>query len=115
MRYAVFGGTTEGRILCEYLKRENKDFTVFTATKEGADILSDDITVRYGRLEKDDMKKELSAFDIVIDATHPYAKNVTENIKYACKCLGRKYIRILRDEIYCKNALYFNKYKAFIS
>lgn len=108
MRYAVFGGTTEGRILCEYLKRENKDFTVFTATKEGADILSDDITVRYGRLEKAHMEKELSVFDIVIDATHPYAKNVTENIKYACKQLGRKYIRILRDERYCKNALYFN-------
>lgn len=37
------------------------------------------------------------AFSLVIDATHPYAKEVTANIKQACFRQGIRYLRLLRD------------------
>ena len=33
----------------------------------------------------------------MIDATHPYAAAVTENIRAACEKTGRRYLRVLRD------------------
>lgn len=107
MKYAIFGGTTEGRKICEYLKEKNIKFDVFTATEAGAEMLPEGVNVNIGRLEKNDMEKLFETFDAVIDATHPYAKEVTENIKAACGITGKKYIRILRDDKYCKNAVYF--------
>lgn len=108
MKYAVFGGTTEGRKLCEYLKNGDKDFSVFTATAEGAEMLSEDMDIKSGRLDEKEMEKVLSDFDIIIDATHPYAKDVTANIKTACEVLGKKYIRVSREDIFCENAVYFD-------
>ena len=35
-------------------------------------------------------------FDLVIDATHPYAAEVTENIVRACEAVGTEYLRLLR-------------------
>ena len=38
-----------------------------------------------------------NAFDLVVDATHPYAEVVTENIAAACAETGTEYLRLLRD------------------
>lgn len=108
MKYAVFGGTTEGRELCEYLKNGDKEFSVFTATVEGAEMLSEDMDIKSGRLDEKEMERVLLDFDIIIDATHPYAKDVTANIKTACDILGKKYIRVSREDIFCENAIYFD-------
>ncbi|MEE0954967.1 MAG: precorrin-6A/cobalt-precorrin-6A reductase [Eubacterium sp.] len=42
-------------------------------------------------------------FPLVIDATHPYASLVTENIKEACKRTGLSYLRVLRSSTYKQN------------
>ena len=39
-----------------------------------------------------------NGYDIVIDATHPYALNITEHIKQACDATGAYYIRLKRKE-----------------
>lgn len=108
MRYAVFGGTYEGRRLCGRLTERGRNFVVFTATDRGAEVLPEGTPHKTGRMDEAQIEKELKDFDIVIDATHPYAQNVTENIKTACNRLKKRYIRLLRDEIYCENALYFD-------
>ena len=41
---------------------------------------------------------EKSGFDCVIDATHPYAAEVTRNIRSACRAAGIKYHRLIRPE-----------------
>lgn len=35
---------------------------------------------------------------LVIDATHPYAQVVTENIEAACERTGTAYLRVVRQE-----------------
>lgn len=107
MKTAVFAGTTEGRLICEYLSQKNLGCTAFAATPLGAELLPKNTDVRCGRLDRNGIESSIKGFDMVIDATHPYAKEVTENIKAACDALGVKYIRLLRDEEVSKNALYF--------
>ena len=34
----------------------------------------------------------------VVDATHPYAREVSRNIKQACESCGKSYLRLLREE-----------------
>lgn len=108
MKAAVFAGTTEGREICCYLLSKGIKFTAFVATKAGADILPENIDVHLGRMNKNEMIKVLYEYEIVFDATHPYAQEVTKNIKQACEYLGREYIRILRTEERAPNAVYVN-------
>ena len=48
--------------------------------------------------------KELPEF--ILDATHPYATEVTKNIKSAALASGISYIRVLRAESQSQNAVY---------
>lgn len=105
-RVLLFAGTTEGRVLAEYLARERCQAIVCVATEYGRDILLDDrriadrLDIRVGRLEAEGMGILLREWNpgLVIDATHPYAAEVTRNIKEACRVLtGVRLIRCLRD------------------
>ena len=106
MKIAVFAGTTEGRKICEYIQSKSIDFTAFTATETGAELLPENMEIHVGRLDAGEMAENLRPFDMVIDATHPYAVEVTENIKTACKMVSKKYVRILRDEERAENVIY---------
>jgi len=97
----VFAGTTEGRKVAEYLKNHGQPAHVCVATEYGEKLLpdSDLLTVSHDRLDQRkmiDLIKEIQA-DPVIDATHPYASEVTENIQSACQKTDTKYIRLLRE------------------
>jgi len=111
MHIFLFGGTTEGRKIAERIAEENikreaqgrEDFLVtevFVATDYGADLLPKDkhITVHVGRLDAEEMMDYFrTAGSLVVDATHPYANVVTENIYKACKASGVKCIRVKRQ------------------
>ncbi len=100
MRILIFGGTTEGRILAEQLAKRGAEITVSVATDEGAEMLSPakNITVITGRLDRAAMEQLLPGFDRCIDATHPYAAEVTKNIRAACRAAGIPLRRLLRPE-----------------
>ena len=52
---AVFGGTTEGRVLAERLEREGFQGIVFVATEYGAGLLAGagrNMRIRAGRLDR---------------------------------------------------------------
>ncbi|MGE4214414.1 MAG: precorrin-6A reductase [Anaerotignaceae bacterium] len=108
----LFAGTTEGRKLAQYLE-ERKIFTkVFVATQYGEELLQSGefIQVESGKLKCAEMveKFEEEKPKMVIDATHPFAQIVSENIKKACDTVGIKYIRLLRnfDELPYSNCIY---------
>ena len=98
----LFAGTTEGRKLCEYLTGKNCDTYVYVTTEYGRELLpqADNVHIHTGRMDEADMLKELEAKkpDIVIDATHPYAIQVTHNIKNVCDSQQVSYVRVLRED-----------------
>ena len=101
-RICVFAGTTEGRELVEFLSSQPVSVTACVATEYGETLLSpaDNLTISAKRLLESEMVDMLSKshFDVVVDATHPYANMVTENIVAACAETGTEYLRLLRSE-----------------
>ena len=103
----LFAGTTEGRKLSELLAAAGVCHTVCVATEYGEIILKQHplVTVHQGRLDQGEIRDLIRAesFDIVIDATHPYAECVTRHIKGAVEDLrvagiAVSYLRLLREE-----------------
>ena len=99
-KICIFAGTTEGRQLASLLK-DAAALTVCVATEYGEIMLDgiDGLDVRTGRLDEAEMERFFAAerFDLVIDATHPYAETVTENIAAAAAASDTHVMRILRD------------------
>lgn len=97
----LFAGTTEGRSLCEYLAQSGCITHVYVATEYGRELLPerDSLIVHKGKLDEQQMYDELKHIkpDIVLDATHPYAEQVTHNIREACVQAEVSYIRVLRE------------------
>jgi len=85
----IFGGTTEGRTLAEALSRRQIPCTVCVATEYGEQVMepSEHIQVRQGRLSPDQMTELIASggYTAVVDATHPFAALVSENI---CASVG---------------------------
>ncbi len=99
-KLCVFAGTTEGRELVELLAGQPAEVTACVATEYGEALLKsrEGLTVSAGRLTEAEMEALLrrEQFDLVVDATHPYASEVTENIARACESAGTEYLRLLR-------------------
>ena len=100
-KICVFAGTTEGRELVEFLSSQPVRVTACVATEYGETLLSsaDNLTISAKRLTAEEMEALFAAeqFALVIDATHPYASVVTENICAACSATGTEYLRLLRS------------------
>ncbi len=97
----IFAGTTEGRRLSEILSKEKIKHTICVATKYGEEVLESTpyLTVNCDRMDEAAMRDFLKEgnFSAVFDATHPYAKEVTKNIKEAAKETSVPYYRIKRN------------------
>ena len=105
----VFAGTTEGRELVEFLAGQPVQATVCVATEYGETLLPEakNVTVLAGRIPVADIIRMLqeTRFDLVIDATHPYAASITESICTACRETETEYLRLLRQSCDPKEAL----------
>ena len=97
----IFGGTTEGRILAEYCSENRIPAYVSVVSEYGRELLKEDLYVRplTGPMDAGQMRAFIAdeAIELVVDATHPYARNATENIKSACRDTGTAYLRYLRN------------------
>lgn len=95
-RVLVFGGTTEARKLLA------RGFPAIccVATAYGAKLLEglENVDVRTGRLDKDGIVSLIrnEKITLTVDATHPYALEVTRNIRGACSITDTGYIRVIR-------------------
>ena len=98
----IFSGTTEGRELAEFCSRSWTPALVCVATDVGPSVMPDlrCVTYHVGRLDKDGMRELLGHVrpKIVVDATHPYATEVTNNCSAVCTELGLAYLRVKRPD-----------------
>lgn len=96
----LFAGTTEGRLLAERLAGTEVFTEVFTATEYGKTGMPEaaNIHIHCGRLDEGQILERFTKekYELVIDATHPYAREVSRNIRSACGKAGLPLMRILR-------------------
>lgn len=112
MRIVIFGGTTEGRKLSEALAAEGAEVTVSVASDYGLeeqqksesaehpgapDLSSGSITVSAGAKDEDEICRLIKDADLCIDATHPYAVVVTENVRRAAEKEQVDLLRLTRE------------------
>lgn len=119
-KLCVFAGTTEGRRLVELLADAPVEVTACVATEYGEALLTprERLTVSHRRLTEEEMEALLAQerFDLVVDATHPYAAEVTENIARACRGVGVEYLRLLREaDALPEGAVYFPDTEAAVN
>lgn len=97
----VFAGTTEGCEVCSFLAAHKVSVLACVATDYGSKSLKEDeyLQIHAGRLTEEEMEELLRKVSpsLVLDATHPYAAEVTENIRTACESTGLSYERVLRE------------------
>ena len=97
----VFAGTTEGRLIAEFLSKRKVSAHICVATEYGEELLPESgcLEISHERLDEEGMELLMREknLPLVIDATHPYAVCATENIKKACERTGASYVRVLRE------------------
>ncbi len=102
-KIVIFAGTTEGRRLSELLADAGIAHTVCVATEYGEIVMREQtesteaaqadgqplVKLHRGRMDREQMQKFLhdEGYEIVVDATHPYAQVVTENLRGAVDAL----------------------------
>lgn len=88
-------------MLSEYLDKRQLRHTVCVATDYGEEVMehTEYVQIRQGRLDVPEMEALMRSGDyaVVVDATHPYATAVSENVRMACKVENMPYLRYLRD------------------
>lgn len=96
----VFAGTTEGCDISNFLAEHQIHVLACVATDYGSKSLKENeyLKIHAGRLTEPEMETLLNEKkpEMVLDATHPYAAEVTENIRTACQNTGFAYRRVLR-------------------
>lgn len=101
-KIVIFAGTTEGRRLSEILADAGIAHTVCVATEYGEIVMREQtdaeaartkeqpfVSLHRGRMDREQMEEFLrnEGYEIVVDATHPYARVVTENLRGAVAAL----------------------------
>lgn len=107
----IFAGTTEGRKLSEVLAAAGIAHTVCVATEYGEDVCHPHplVEIHRGRMNREEIQSFVreGQFTLVIDATHPFAEEITRNIKAAVERQSHEaepeakpisYLRLKRDE-----------------
>lgn len=95
----IFAGTTEGRQLATVLSENGVFCIVCVATEYGKQTMPklESVDLRTGRLSPEDMAELIAEENVVavVDATHPFATEVSRNIR---ESVGEvPYIRLKRD------------------
>lgn len=98
----VFAGTTEGYEISRFLAEHKIKTLACVATKYGTRSLKDGefLHVQAGRLTEEEMKALFleEKPEVILDGTHPYAKEVTLNIRKAAEEAEISCIRVLREQ-----------------
>ena len=91
MKIAVIAGTSEATELIAALPAEDT-VTAFAATAYGKEILAGQYcTVHVGRLDTEGFRQALRGMHAVVDASHPFAQEVTKTVRQVCTELQLPY------------------------
>lgn len=101
MRWLIIGGTSESVDAVKYLMSKGADITVSAATDMGAalyEVFPVKLWVGYLNQERFTERMTAAAITHVLDASHPYAVEVTRTVKAVCGKLGLAYFRYTRRD-----------------
>ena len=97
----VFSGTADGRRLSELLASRGLEVHARVATEYGATVMDGDgVDVAVGSCGgAEGIARTIreNGYTLVIDATHPYARRISEHIREGCREAGVECIRMLRE------------------
>lgn len=100
-RILIFSGTTEGRTLAEGLAASQIPCKVCVATEYGREVMEEGgcVSLHTGRLSREEMAEMMceEEFLAVVDATHPFAVEVSENIRDSAAKAQLPYLRLQRE------------------
>ena len=99
----LFSGTSDGNHIAQDLLSQNNRLKVFVATQYGRKVALGTLpseVIETGRMNKSAIfeRAESEAPSQVIDATHPYALEISENLMSLCRTQKIPYIRFERPE-----------------
>lgn len=96
----VLGGTLDSRLLTELLLEEGKAVCYSSLTNIATDQIAENplLTKISGQLDAGTLRETITIYNInlCIDATHPYAREISENAIWACEAMNIDYIRLER-------------------
>ena len=112
----IFAGTTEGRELSETLSRHSVFHTLCVTSKYGEEVLPENeyLTVHTEKMDAERMRSFINenGFTCVIDATHPYAKEASKNIREAVSGTDAEWFRLKRETGVCDS---YGKLRLFLT
>ncbi len=97
----LFGGTSEGRELTQRLANVGARICVSVATPRGLSdfaVNNPHVSFHQGALTQEEKVQLMASFDVVVDATHPYAQSISEHVREAARAAGKPYVRVLRPQ-----------------
>ena len=99
----LIAGTEDGRKLAEFLSEKNFDVTASVVSDYGRKLLETCAGVKINDkpLDRDELEKILREdnFNCLVDASHPYAQNISANAVAATQAAQIDYVRYERAEI----------------
>ena len=101
----IYAGTTEGRELAQELAKERIYCDISVATEYGRQIMDEKISpyigILQGRMTAEQMRRkcENEQYLAIVDATHPFATEVSVNIRESLRGLDIPYFRLGREKI----------------
>ncbi len=113
----VLSGTEEGKEIVKRLHEEGLSLLTTVATEYGKKMFEQlglEAVCLQGRLDVDGFSRLIreKGIDTVVDATHPYAIEVSRNAMDACKITNTRYLRFERQEIEIPNHPLIHKVKS---
>lgn len=107
----IIGGTQESTVLIARIKGLLK-YVISVATYSGKEVIDDNEhdNVVVSRMNQEEMLEfiRMQNIETVIDMSHPYAIEVSENARLACEKVNIKYLRFVRRKIEFENVVYVN-------
>ena len=99
-KWIIFGGTTESRLLAQHVHDAGRDVLVCVTSEYARGLLDAGIPCRVGAMDEVQMLRFLQEEqpERIIDATHPYAVRVSQNLRACAAQLGVPLERVRRDE-----------------
>ncbi len=99
----LIAGTEDGRKLAKFLSEKNFDVTASVVSDYGRKLLETCAGVKINNkpLDRDALEKILREenFNCLVDASHPYAKNISANAIDAAQAAQIVYVRYERTEV----------------
>lgn len=99
-RVLIFGGTTESRVILDFLKEFNVDVFLSVATEYGKESVGAKGKVSCRRMDGEEILSFMKErdIDLVVDATHPFATEISRHVRWACERASVECLRCLREE-----------------